>query len=64
VVMRRYLIGAGSIGALMRRLDEAFAPTPTQERGFVCYSAFSIGDGTIETISAETVLLREGAAGG
>lgn len=49
--VRRYLIGAGSIDALMHRIDEEFAPALSQQPGFVCYFALTADDGTIETIS-------------
>ena len=51
VSVRRYTMGAGSIDALMRRVDEEFAPAISQEPGFVGYFAIDTGDTTVETIS-------------
>jgi len=48
--VRRYQVGAGSIDALIHRIDEEFAPALRQEPGFVAYFAIGI-DGGIETIS-------------
>ncbi len=48
--VRRYHVGAGSIDALIHRIDEEFAPALSQERGFVGYFALGVDDG-IETIS-------------
>lgn len=49
--LRRYDMGAGSIDALMHRIDEEFAPALSQQPGFVAYFALDIGGGAIETIS-------------
>lgn len=49
--LRRYVMGAGSIDALMHRIDEEFAPALSQQPGFVSYSALDVGGGAIETIS-------------
>ena len=49
--VRHYKIGAGSIGSLIRRVDEEFAPALKQEAGFVCYFALDTGDETVQTIS-------------
>jgi uncharacterized protein YbjT (DUF2867 family) len=49
--VRRYAMGAGSIDALMHRVDEEFGPGLSQQPGFVCYFALRADDGTIETIS-------------
>ena len=49
--LRRYVIGAGSIDALMHRIDQEFAPAISQQPGFVGYFALDIGGGAIETIS-------------
>jgi uncharacterized protein YbjT (DUF2867 family) len=49
--LRRYVMGAGSIDALMHRIDEEFAPALGQQPGFVGYFALDIGGGAIETIS-------------
>jgi uncharacterized protein YbjT (DUF2867 family) len=49
--VRRYRVGAGSMDALMHRVDEEFAPALSQEPGFVSYLALSTGEGTFETIS-------------
>jgi len=48
--VRRYHVGAGSIDALIHRIDEEFAPALSQEPGFVAYFALGV-DGGIETIS-------------
>jgi uncharacterized protein YbjT (DUF2867 family) len=45
--VRRYLLGAGSIDALMHRVDEEFAPALSQQPGFVCYFALDVPDGMI-----------------
>jgi len=57
--LRRYVMGAGSIDALMHRIDEEFAPALSQQPGFVCYFALDIGGGAVETIS---VFLDEASA--
>jgi len=49
--LRRYVMGAGAIDVLMRRLDDEFAPALSQEPGFGSYFAVAIDDVTIETIS-------------
>jgi len=49
--VRRYVVGAGSIDALMHRIDQEFAPALSQQPGFVGYFALDIGCGAIETIS-------------
>ncbi len=49
--VRHYKIGVGSIGSLMHRVDEEFAPALKQEAGFVCYFALDTGDGTLQTIT-------------
>ena len=49
--VRHYKIGVGSIGSLMHRVDEEFAPALKQEAGFVCYFAFDAGDGTLQTVT-------------
>jgi hypothetical protein len=48
---RQPVTGAGSIDSLMHHVDEEFAPSLTQETGFVCYFALDMGDETVETIS-------------
>ncbi|HMD57555.1 MAG TPA: hypothetical protein VKG82_08805 [Solirubrobacteraceae bacterium] len=49
--VRHYTIGAGSVDALMHRVDEEFAPAISQEPGFVGYLMLDTGDATVETIS-------------
>ena len=49
--LRRYVMGTGSVDALMHRIDEEFAPALSQQPGFVWYCALDTGDRTIETIS-------------
>ncbi len=49
--VRHYKMGAGSIDALMHRVDEEFAPAISQESGFVAYFAVATGDATLETLS-------------
>ncbi len=49
--MRHYTMGAGSMDALMHRVDTEFAPAISQEPGFVGYHALDTGDATVETIS-------------
>lgn len=49
--VRRYRLGAGSMDALMHRVDDEFAQALGQEAGFAGYFAVDTGDGTIETIS-------------
>jgi hypothetical protein len=48
---RHYTMGAGSLDALMHRVDEEFAPAISQEPGFVGYFALDTGDATVQTIS-------------
>ncbi len=48
--VRRYVVGAGSIDALMQRVDEELAPALGQQPGFICYFALGIDDTEIETI--------------
>ncbi len=48
--VRHYTMGAGSIDALMHRVDAEFAPAISQEPGFVGYYALDTGDATVETI--------------
>jgi len=49
--VRHYTMGAGSLDALMHRVDEEFAPAISQEPGFVGYFALDTADATLETIS-------------
>jgi len=49
--VRRYTMGAGSMDALMHRVDQEFAPAISQEPGFVAYFALDTGESTVETIS-------------
>jgi hypothetical protein len=49
--LRHYEMGAGSIDALMHRVDEEFAPALAQEPGFVFYFALDTGNHTVQTIS-------------
>jgi len=48
--VRRYHVGAGSIDALVHRIDEEFAPALSQEPGFVGYFALAVAEGIL-TIS-------------
>ena len=49
--IRHYRVGAGSIDALMHRVDEEFAPAISQEPGFVGYFMLEVGDADVQTIS-------------
>jgi hypothetical protein len=62
--VRHYTMGAGSLDALMHRVDEEFAPAISQEPGFVGYFmldtsqepgfpslALEPGDATVEAVS-------------
>ena len=49
--VRRYVMGAGSMDALMHRIDEEFAPALSQQPGFICYFAVDTDDRTLATIS-------------
>jgi len=44
-------MGAGSIDALMHRVDEGFAPAISPESGFVAYFAVATVADTLETVS-------------
>ena len=48
---RHYTMGAGSLDALMHRVDTEFAPAISQEPGFVGYFMLDTGDATVETVS-------------
>lgn len=55
--VRHYTMGAGSLDALMHRVDEEFAPAISQEPGFVGYlmldtgMMLDTGNATVQTIS-------------
>ncbi len=49
--VRRYTMGAGSIDALMHRVNEEFVPAISQEPGFVAYFALDTGEATVEIVS-------------
>jgi hypothetical protein len=49
--VRHYTMGAGSLDALMHRVDEEFAPAISQEAGFVGYLMLDTGNVTVQTIS-------------
>jgi quinol monooxygenase YgiN len=49
--MRTYRVGAGSIDAILHRVDRDFAEALAQEPGFVAYQAIKIGDDRIMTTS-------------
>jgi uncharacterized protein YbjT (DUF2867 family) len=44
-------MGAGSMDALMHRVDEEFVPAISQEPGFIAYFALDTGDTTVEVVS-------------
>ncbi|MCW3009826.1 MAG: hypothetical protein JWO90_230 [Solirubrobacterales bacterium] len=48
---RSYRVAAGSIDALMHRIDRDFAEALTQEPGFVSYQALEIGHEQVMTVS-------------
>jgi hypothetical protein len=53
---RTYRVAAGSIDAVMHRVDRDFAEALSREPGFMTYQALEIGDDTIMTISVFSTL--------
>ena len=49
--VRRYTVGAGSVDALVHRVDEEFVPALAQEPGFMSYFVLETGDRMLESIS-------------
>lgn len=49
--LRTYRAGAGSVDALMHRVDRDFAQAISQEPGFVAYQAIDTGNDMLMTVS-------------
>ena len=51
VVIRRYRTDPGSVGEIMRHVNEGFIPIIKDAQGFLAYYALNAGAGEIATVS-------------
>jgi len=49
--VRSYRVDPGSVGEIMRRVDEEFAPTLSREPGFVSYQVIDTGEESLVTVT-------------